>query len=426
MGALARTGPVVVVLCVLTILLGWYTKAHCLTDGGWSDGEQYTAWCYSDVLPLYGARGLDRGAVPYFGQSDVEDTVEYPVLTGAQMYIAARGLALTVAAGVPVFGTGGVGFYNVTSLVNGAAALGVLVLLAAAGLPRRRLLWWALAPTMIVYVALNWDAIPALCIVAAIVLHLRERNLSSGLVAGVGIAAKLTPGVVVPFIALGLVAQRRWRDAALHVAGAAGVALLFNLPAAVFSTDGWLRFFRLNRERASDFDSLWYLAEQVRGTTLPTSSVNTLSALLIVLGWAVILAVGARRRPPSQWWSLALPALIWFLLANKVYSPQYSLWLLPLMALSLRRFAPFAAFCVADLMVFLVRFPFFGGLGQAVEGAPSYALFAATLLVRAAVLVWILIESTLDDDASLTSETGLRAAGGVTAVQPTDPVPSTA
>lgn len=404
MRALARTGPVVVALCVLALLLGWYTKAHCLADGGWSGGEQYSSWCYSDVLPLYAGRGLDRGAVPYFGQTSVEDTVEYPLLTGAQMFVAARTLAATVAAGVPVLGTGGVGFYHVTSVINGLAALGVLILLAAAGLPRRRLLWWALAPTMVVYVTLNWDAVPALCMVGAIVLHLRQRNLSSGLVAGVGIAAKLTPGVVVPFIALGLVAQRRWREAALHVGAALGVALLMNLPAALLSTEGWLRFFELNRERPADFDSLWYVAQEIRGTSFDVPTLNTASGLLVLLGWGVIVAVGTRRRPPEAWWALALPALIWFLLANKVYSPQYSLWLVPLMALTLRRFAPFAAFCVADLMVFAVRFPFFGNFDEAVTQAPSYQLFAVTLLVRAAVLGWILVESTLDHDPRLTTE----------------------
>ncbi len=46
--------------------------------------KQYTHFCYSDVVPLWSDERLDVGAVPY------RDTrVEYPVLTGAFMWVTA-------------------------------------------------------------------------------------------------------------------------------------------------------------------------------------------------------------------------------------------------------------------------------------------------------------------------------------------------
>ncbi len=59
-----------------------------------------------------------------------------------------------------------------------------------------------------------------------------------------------------------------------------------------------------------------------------------------------------------------------FLLSNKVYSPQYGLWLLPWFALVLPRLRLFLAFAIADVAVFVTRFSWFGRL----QGAPGASL----------------------------------------------------
>ncbi len=81
--------------------------------------------------------------------------------------------------------------------------------------------------------------------------------------------------------------------------------------------------------------------------------------------------------------------LVLFLLTSKVYSPQFSLWLLPWFALALPRFRPFAAFQAADVLVFVTRFWFFGELAG-VSGV-SQGLFEAAVLLRTAALVWCLV-----------------------------------
>jgi len=175
MAALRRAGGVVLALCLLTLVVGWWSKARCLGDGGWTDSEQYLEWCYTDVFPLWFAERLSEGAVPY-----VDHPVEYPVLTGAQMWIAqqlVRPLAEDARA---------VGFFHVTALLNAACAVGVLLLLAAAGLPRSRLLWWALAPTLALHAFINWDPLPVLLLTAAVVLHLRGRDLGAPAPGGPG------------------------------------------------------------------------------------------------------------------------------------------------------------------------------------------------------------------------------------------------
>jgi len=407
MAALRRVGPAVVALCLLTLAVGWWSKARCLDDGTWTGDEQYLEWCYTDIYPLWFAERLSEGAVPY-----VDHPVEYPVLTGLQMWVGQQLVQPLDADARPV------AYFHVSSLLNAAFVLGVLALLAAAGLPRERLLWWALAPTLALHAFLNWDPLAVLFLVAAIVAHLRGNDTAAGIAAGLGTAAKLIPGVVVPVIVLARLAQGRRRDALRHGLAFLGSWALVNLPVALVAPEGWGRFFQLNRDRPPDWDSLWFLAEQALGTSVE-SYVNTASAALLVAGAVVILAVGTRRRDPSQWWSLALPLLVWFLLTNKVYSPQYSLWLIPLLALSLRSFAPFVAFLVADTLAFAMRFPYLAGVAGVDADTPGYPLYAVAIIVRAGVLIWILVESTLHHDAALTAP----PAG---AAPPADPSPGEA
>ena len=66
--------------------------------------------------------------------------------------------------------------------------------------------------------------------------------------------------------------------------------------------------------------------------------------------------------PSFPRWTLGFPMMVLFLVTNKVYSPQYGLWLLPWFALALPSMRPFVAFEVADVAVFVTRFWFFGEL----------------------------------------------------------------
>ena len=61
----------------VTCLLGFGFKQHCM-PGGWTDSEQYLTGCYSDAVPFWTARAVDKGSVPY-----LQTPIEYPVLTGA-------------------------------------------------------------------------------------------------------------------------------------------------------------------------------------------------------------------------------------------------------------------------------------------------------------------------------------------------------
>jgi len=168
------------------------------------------------------------------------------------------------------------------------------------------------------------------------------------------------------------------------------------------SPHAWSEFFRYNAHRLADWDSLWFIACDPFGAhgCANTGTINLFSVLAFAGASALVWAWKVSRDPHTPRWLLAFPILVVFLLTNKVYSPQYGLWLLPWFALALPELGWFIAFQVADVAVFVTRFAFFGHLaveqarlqGQALPPAGwtnafTIAFFQLAVLVRAAVLV---------------------------------------
>ena len=196
---------------------------------------------------------------------------------------------------------------------------------------------------------------------------------------GLGAAAKVFPLLlVIPFVA------GRFRgkepDRGIRLAWAAiGAWVAVNLPFALAAPLGWWEFFRYNAARLADWDSLWYLAcERTTGQTCVNTRLVNVASIGLFVGWvAVVWVLKARREPGFPRWTLGFPILVIFLLTNKVYSPQFSLWLLPWFALAFPRLGWFVAFEIADVAVFVTRFSWFGryiGTRRRVRGAAGRRL----------------------------------------------------
>jgi len=116
--------------------------------------------------------------------------------------------------------------------------------------------------------------------------------------------------------------------------------------------------------------------------------------MLFVAWVAVIWVVKAKRDPGFPRWTLGFPILVVFLLTNKVYSPQFSLWLLPWFALALPHLRLFIAFETIDVVVFLTEFGWIGaanGLQGGLTDIPTW-VFELGILGRAAILMICVIE----------------------------------
>ena len=376
-----RIGLGVVFACLTgTLALGLAVKAPC-ASGDWGDGRQYTRLCYSDIVPLLGTEQLTGDRLPYLDECVESDGQcdEYPVLSMYTMRVAAW-----VSDGVAGFFTA-----NVVLLVIAAFATALCLYLLAGA----RALLFALAPTLAVYGFMNWDLIAVAFATAGTLAYVRRRHIASGVLLGLGAAAKLYPALlVIPFVAGRF--RERDPDGGIHLAWASiGTWLVVNAPFALAAPTSWWRFFSFNAERPADWDSLWFIAcHRMTGELYcePTRLINTASLILFCVSSGFLWWLKRRREPDFARWTLGLPILVLFLLTNKVYSPQYGLWLLPWFALVLPSPSAFVAFSVADTAVFVARFSWFGrfsGLGGLPIGA-----FQVAVLVRAVVLVWCLAE----------------------------------
>ena len=376
-GKRVTAGAGVVLVAVGTLALGVAQKSPCIADQ-WMNHVHFARLCYSDIYPLFDVEQLRGDRLPYIDICHNATGVcdEYPPVT---MY-AARALAYPADSNK--------GFFIANIVVLSLAAIATTVILYR--IVGERALYFAAAPTLVVSAFINWDMLAVIAAVAATWAFLKERHVLAGILLGVGIAAKLYPALLLPAFVLHRLIARRFLDAAEMVVITAMTWMLINVPFIVLGREGWLTFWELNSERVPDWDSLWMIAcEDVlkpNGTTCPTvGAVNIASlAALVVLGGALTFWLW-RKAPRFEAWTLAFPFVILFLLVNKVYSPQYSVWLLPWFALALPRILPFVAFAIADVAVFYTRFSWMG-TEQGLAGVDR-GTYHLALIVRAVVLL---------------------------------------
>jgi uncharacterized membrane protein len=392
---------VVLAATVVTLAVGGLAKEPC-ASGNWADGRQYRRLCYSDIVPLYGAEHLQGGRLPFLdrcpesgGQCD-----EYPVLT---MYLMR--LAAWISGGYTSFFWANVLLLSLLALATSA------LLFIMTG---ERALSFAVAPTLLIYAFVNWDLLAVALTAGATLAYLRNRDEAAGALIGLGAAAKLYPVLLLVPFAIGRLRDRRTGSAVSLVTWAAVAYAVVDIPFFLVSPRSWLTFFRFNADRVPDFDSIWYLAcnRLHLGCSLTPHAVNEISLAILALLAGALWWVRRLRQPDFPRWTFGFPLLVTFLLANKVYSPQYGLWLLPWFPLALPNMTLFAFFEATDVAVFVTRFSWFGRFQLHVGGAPLGA-FQLALALRAAVLIACLVAWVLrrDQEATLLRSRPLEPAG---------------
>jgi uncharacterized membrane protein len=346
----------------LVLSLAWIKQAPC-ADGNWAGHIQYTHFCYSDAVPLFGIHGLDKGRIPY-----LDSPVEYPVLIGGFMQLSAviaRGYdhvahAVSLLPTVPPVES----FYVVTCLLLSGLAL--LVTRAVLPLAGRRP-WDAaivgLSPLLLVHAFTNWDLIAVAFSSLGMWAWARQRPVLAGLLFGLGVAAKLYPLLLLGGLFLLCLRAGRLRPWAAATAAAAVAWLAVDLPIALLAPANWGRFFALSSQRPANPETLWNMAIYWSGNRIldgplragqtPTELNAAVAVVLVVaVGAIAALTLTAPVRPRVAQVAFLLVAA--FLLFNKVWSPQYSLWLLPLAALARPRWRSLLFWQATEAVVWVV------------------------------------------------------------------------
>ncbi|MFF6827811.1 glycosyltransferase 87 family protein [Streptomyces longwoodensis] len=404
---------VVALVAIGMFALGMVQKLPCY-DSGWFFGasSQYTHACYSDIPHLYQGRGFADGLLPYFDKlpGDMQ-YLEYPVLTGLFMEVAAW---LTPGSGSLQHQAQWYWMVNAGMLMACAAVIVVCVSRTHARRPWDGLLV-ALAPAFALTATINWDLFAVALTAAAMLMWSRGRALAFGVLLGLATAAKLYPVFLLGPLFLLCWRAGTWRPFGKALAGAVVAWLVVNLPVMWFAFDGWSKFYTFSQERGVDFGSFWLILAQKSSDPLTTHSVNTLATALVVLCFLGIagLTLTAPRRP--RFAQLAFLVVAAFIVTNKVYSPQYVLWLVPLAVLARPKWRDFLVWQACEVAYFLGIWLYlaYTTSGDAHKGLPTdgyqYAIglhIAGTLYLCAVVVRDILmperdvVRQAGDDDPS--------------------------
>jgi uncharacterized membrane protein len=314
-----------------------YIAACAVPDGGLFRADRFR-----DVHVYQGyAEKLLDGALPY---RDV--FVEYPpgafavflppTAFGADHYNAA--------------------FKALMAVCGAATIVLVALVLAELGASRRRIgvavALLALAPIALGPISLNtYDAWPALLTVLALWLLLRGHDLLPFAVLGLAVSAKVYPLVLVPLAGWFVWRRAGARRTVIALGVTVIVAAAVVAPFAAYAPHGVFESFRSQATRGLQVESFGaslllvldklglYDAEVVRttgvaGRNLTGGAADAVAAGLLVLeavAVATVWALYARAREARELLPVAFAAAVaGFLAFTKVFSPQYLVWLLPL------------------------------------------------------------------------------------------------
>ncbi|GAC58805.1 hypothetical protein GOHSU_53_00060 [Gordonia hirsuta DSM 44140 = NBRC 16056] len=380
----------VLLMALVVLAVSWSGKAGCLQQApipappgeqsagmrlNWDNQRQYYGLCYSDVIARYGQQRLTvedlrQGTVPYRtywydgnDQTGPRHYLDQPVVIGATMYLGAaltRGWqALTDGTPIPQQ-LDVVTYFNITALL---LTMFWLIAVWATMLTDRRRIWlgalMALSPLIALHAFTGYEVIPVALVALTLLCWARDRVVLAGVFAGLAAAAAIYPLLLIPMLTMVAFRDRRLGDAGTVVLCGAITWLAVNLPVLISYPRGWSEFYRTWWARGAEPDSVYALISRTVGWEPSTALINGLFINLIV---AVIATVGyvalrARRTPtPAELMFLLVAG---YLLVGKAWSPQSSLWLVPLAVLAVPHARLVLAWMVVDALIWVPRMGLF-------------------------------------------------------------------
>ncbi len=205
------------------------------------------------------------------------------------------------------------------------------------------------------YLMQRFDVGATFLTILAIWLFYKHQPLWSGVALGLGFTAKLYPGILLPLVLLYfLYVKNDWRSIWRYLTGFSLACVVVLVPFILTGSEGLKVFLSYHIDRGIELETI-YATIIVFGSYLglthalsmtdhgglglasdwvkplaTASTILTFAGLLVIYYfiWRTLSRNGGRVR--LDWFvNVVSLTILWFILANKVLSPQYLVWLLP-------------------------------------------------------------------------------------------------
>ena len=365
----------------------------------------------------------------FYQHNLILDTVEYHRYGNAIVHghVPYRDFAVEYPPGalptfvVPALAYAGFGFYNrafqiLMALCGVGALLAMTVALRSLGASVQRtaaaLAFAALAPLVLGSVILyRYDLWPAALTVAGLAAILAGRERLGFASLGLGIAAKVFPAVVLPPALVYVWRTRGRRDALICLGLAAAAVALVLVPFLALAPGGLWDSVVHQTTRPLQIESLasgvLLAAHQVGGLSITMESshgsqnlagslphaLGTVSTVLLVVALLAIWLAAARGpATPERLVRYSAASLVAFVALSKVLSPQFLIWLIPIVPLVRgRRGLVASALLGLALLLTQLWFPIrYWDLALQFAAFPSWAVLARDLVLLALLAVLLL------------------------------------
>ncbi len=344
-------GHVLIILVILAALVAVLLKSRCRISG-WNAPDVYFGGCYSDWTGLWSSRGFAEDPwAPFRADSEFE----YPVLISVvASLIAWLSHGLTgVADALGIDAGSNLVFFDLNFLA--VVALWLVTVLLVAKLAGIR--YWdaamvAVAPGIIFAGFINWDMWAVALMIGAMWAFARHRYIVSGILLGLGIAVKLFPLFLLGAIAVLAIRTARYYPLLITSASAAVTWLLVNLPLMLSNPNAWAVFYEFSADRDPGWSSIWHAYGTATGEPISGEDLSGYAFWSFFVLCVVIAVIGLTTRHRPRLAQLMFLIVAAFVLVNKVYSPQFVLWLIPLLVLALPNWRDFLIFSAIELLHF--------------------------------------------------------------------------
>jgi hypothetical protein len=317
-----------VLLSLFGIILSYIKFSPCINEN-FSGLAATSRGCYSDIPIFWSSHLLEAHLWPYqfttlVGIEQIINPIEYPFLTGLVIWIISF-----ITLNPDTFG---VSFFLINSLINSFLFIATVLLINK--IKPKSSIYFALAPAVFFSIFINWDLYAVATTLLAIYFYDKNKLLLSAFFLATAVSFKFYP--IVLFFAILIIGVRRKQiyNTVLFVLQTFMFFILINIIPILIDFKGWLYFYQVSLNRKVGSGSLW---EFLALSGIEVKSLNYLAVFATFLTYLVIAIYFFKFHEEINLATMAFLCVFAFVLFNKVYSPQFVIWLTALAVFVLNR-----------------------------------------------------------------------------------------